>query len=353
MPESQLQQARESEEDAVIRIAGYRGRPYYDDSHLAGPAVYPDCLENMHRHTIRHRPMCVYIPEGIRAVVASTGTFLGPGTLSVLPTEILATVFLMTDMKTCLRLRQVNRFCRAIISNTVEYRVVVTHAVNMLASGLKMGFTVWHSFADVYRCMCTFLCANCGKVSHYVFLFDLERVCSHCLHRYLRYKIVTLASFAKASKRSRTTLARRVRVLSMMPHHSDRRRAIISYNEASQVVPNVDPGEGLGHFNIRPIWRMAACADLIFYDRTKRTGQGSLYCKGCVFRTEADCWLSMTLGYDMSDPAVRAAYSRGRVAYLPADFVAHFRDCEEAQKLWDEYHKGITRFWPNKLFRGI
>lgn len=163
-------------------------------------------------------PTIVNIPITMVTPVATSGPLLITGTLRILPTELMVLVCQSLDVKSCIRFRQVSRLYRELVSDMLEYKVVVREAPHLVTAGLCAGFAEWFTFGDMYRPMCLTQCEICGKLGPRIYLLHAVRCCRKCLLEDERFHTYTLVSFAQWAMLSEETIRKAgVRVFSSNP----------------------------------------------------------------------------------------------------------------------------------------
>lgn len=84
------------------------------------------------------------------------------GSLSGLPLELVFTICLELDVKSCLALRQVSSRAREIVTSLSEYSAVTTHALGVVQAVLWSGMASRVTFAELYRLLYTHECMICS-----------------------------------------------------------------------------------------------------------------------------------------------------------------------------------------------
>lgn len=90
-----------------------------------------------------------------------------------------------------------------------------------------------------------------------------------------------------------------------------------------------------------------ASAYLPFLDYASGTAFGTLNCRGCAFKRA-----EVNFNYTGNPREATMWATRASCDYMRAEFLAHFRECSEAQKLWSDSQEGkVTLVWPNRLVK--
>ncbi|OIW26354.1 hypothetical protein CONLIGDRAFT_671933 [Coniochaeta ligniaria NRRL 30616] len=323
----------ESEDSAIVRVTAF------PSSH------YPPCL-NFDFCPYDRRPNFVNMPTTMTTPAVSTEVFSGMGSLHRLPNELIIAVCLDLDIESTIRLRQVCRMSRALVSNMIEFKTLVREGSNIVVASMRTGMADWLTFAELYRAMCSQHCKACGKTGHYIYLLRAARWCLECLETEEQFRTVTLASFTRTAKLSEKKVRQAgVRVFNQIPSSGGKIRKLINFDDATSAMgtdPELDPGAGYLQWNYG-VGRHLSIALLPFFDKTTQTVYGTLRCRGCAFK-------HAKLLNASDDRGSQFWSAKASHDYMRADFLAHFRECVEAKELWDSSQAGkITLVWPNRL----
>ncbi|KYK56494.1 Cyclin-like F-box [Drechmeria coniospora] len=259
----------------------------------------------------------------------------GLGSLNRLPLELLHDVLLRLDTQSLFNFRQTNLRSRQVLHSMKQYRIVISHGLNLLCALLRTRLAVTVSLFDFYYALCTKLCTTCGEFGGFMSLLAWNRCCFVCLQNAPECQVKTLASVRKQFNMTKAEAVRlesfktlpgiysmeesayRSRVTVVSAHQA----AISSRQQRLHASAQVPPANGGRNQKLN---FMASCA-LPYYDgRTGKVEHG-ISCAGCQ--------LAFEKGITHSRGERWAVMARDKV-YARDDYLGHFRWCEQAQLLW-------------------
>ncbi|KAK4033202.1 hypothetical protein C8A01DRAFT_50181 [Parachaetomium inaequale] len=258
----------------------------------------------------------------IRASIATSfghASSRGLSVLDRLPLELLCDVVLRLDMHSVFKLRQASFRARQIVDALKEYRMVVSHGLNLLCALLRTRLAVAVSLSDFYSALCTESCALCDEFSGFISLPTWTRCCLGCLQKAPETQVRSLAGvrkrfrFTKAEVGSLQPFRTLPGIYTMDESAHKSRVTAVSLHQAMLLSGQQAQEQGQTQSaadceRARKYNFMGSCA-LPYYD--KRTGQ-------------------------VQHGARDKVYSR-------AGFLRHFRWCEHAQLLWRLSEDGTRR----------
>ncbi|KAK4237893.1 hypothetical protein C8A03DRAFT_34137 [Achaetomium macrosporum] len=312
---------REEQADDITRVAAYHRKDY----DLA--VIWFSASEH------------VLIRASIATSFGRTSNH-GLGVLERLPLEVLYDVVLRLDMQSLFKLRQTNLRARQIVDSLKEYRLVVSHGLNVFCALLRTGIATGVSLSDFYNALCTENCSICGEFSGFVSLPAWTRCCFACLQKAPETQVRSLARVRKRfrlRKRELDTLRPFKTLVGFYSRRETkyRRRTTAVSLQQAMLLSEQEPEEQ-GQARSAESWQalnynfMGSCA-LPYYD--KRTGQveQGVCCAGCQLAFEKGIIGARTEKW--------ASEARDKV-YSRAGFLEHFKWCEQAQLLWRTSEEG-------------
>jgi hypothetical protein len=246
-------------------------------------------------------------------------------------------------MQSVFRLRQTSLHAREIVDALKEYRMVVSHGLNLLCALLRTRLAVFVSLSDFYTALCTENCALCDEFSGFVSLPTWTRCCFECLRKAPETQIRSLASVRKQFRLPKAELAslRPFRTLpgkySMDESVYKSRVTAVSLHQAILLSGHraPQPGQAIpaNSERSRKYNFKGSCA-LPYYD--KRTGEveHGVSCAGCQLAIEK---------YIIGARAEAWAWEARDKVYSRVGFLERFRWCEQAQLLWRTSEEGTRR----------
>ncbi|KAI0101638.1 hypothetical protein GGR51DRAFT_529689 [Nemania sp. FL0031] len=318
---------REEQADAIVRVATYHRRDFGLSVIWFSPREH----------------------EGIRLSLAAPfprTSNTGLGSLDRLPLELLHDVFLRLDMRSLFSFRQTNLRSREMVDSLKQYRVVVSHGLNLLCALLRTRLAIGVSLLDFYHALCTKNCTLCGEFGGFISLLTWDRCCFQCLQVAPETQVQSLASARKKFRLTKVELDQLTSfktlpgVYTMDESVYKSRVAVVSVHQVILVFRQQPHALALAQaqaqaqladsgrnqkFNF-----MGSCA-LPYYDkRTDRVEYG-MSCAGCQLALEKGI-----IGYR----GETWAYEARDKAYAQDGFLDHFRWCEQAQLLWESSDEG-------------
>jgi hypothetical protein len=163
---------QEAVEDEIIRRAAKESQTPSDEQMMISP-----------------QEELAKIPTSITQYSPSQPAISRSGIIGRLPNELLSAVCHELDIESCLRLRHVNQWCRAVVSNLPEYRVISTHAQGFLLMLIRSRAAQSFTLLDIYSLMCLRDCTTetCDNLGHFIYLPIGARYCQYCIMKLKRY----------------------------------------------------------------------------------------------------------------------------------------------------------------------
>ncbi|KAM9875417.1 F-box domain-containing protein [Verticillium dahliae] len=310
--------------DAIVRASAYHRKDY--------------CRSVIWFSPREHVGICLSIGAPFRRT-----SYTGLGSLDRLPLELLHDVLLRLDMYTLLNFRQTNLRSRQTADSLKQYRMVVSHGLNLLCALLRTRLANGVSLIDFYDVLCTKACTFCGEFGGFMSLLTWNRCCFECLQDAPETQVQTLAAVRKRFHLAKAELdqlgsfktlpgiysmkesVHKSRITIVAVHHA----MLVSGqqpHEPAQALP-VNSGRNQ-KFNF-----MGSCA-LPYYDgRTGKVEHG-LSCAGCQLALEKDI---------IGSRGEKWAFEARDKVYAQDGFLEHFRWCEQAQLLWRSSGEGNNR----------
>lgn len=242
-------------------------------------------------------------------------------------------------MHSLFNLRQTNLRSRQTVDSLKQYRMVVSHGLNLFRASLRLAIDV--SLFDFYHALCTKACTFCNEFGGFISLLTWNRCCFTCLQRAPETQVQTLAAVRKQFHLTKAKISqlRSFKTLpgtySLQESVYKSRVAVVSVHQALLVsgqqphtLTQAANSERNQKFNF-----MGSCA-LPYYDKRTDKVEHGMSCAGC----------QLALEKDISGPMhkKRAFEVRDKV-YAQDGFLEHFRWCEQAQHLWRSSDQGKNR----------
>lgn len=260
------------DEDAVIRVTSYERKE------VGFPFIRFDA------------PRFSFIREALRTPFASPPQ-ADLGSMKNLPVEVLWQIFRPLSMASLIRLRQVNRRARQVVTAMKEYHIMMKYAIHVVLALDHVA--TWGYYtptpADLYDAMRQDSCTRCGKFGGYVSIWWWDRVCSQCVQREPH---VMGDGYNQLTPERLKRIDELFMLLAPLPH--------VKFDTKGQP-PQVDHG---------------------------------IYCVGCYSAPENDM-MRRHLGSRSVTDLQNCAYSR-------RGFLEHFRWCPESQALWEASQGGTV-----------
>ena len=122
---------------------------------------------------------------------------VGLVSLDRLPLEILYNTLFRLDMHSLFKVRQTNLRLRQTVDSLNQYRMVVSHGLNLLCALLRTRIAIGISLLDFYDALCTKACTLCGEFGGFISLLTWKRCCFKCLKGAPETQVQTLAAVRK------------------------------------------------------------------------------------------------------------------------------------------------------------
>ncbi len=309
---------REQDADAIVQAASYHRRDF-----PLSVMWFPG-REHLDIH-----------PSISTTFQRSTNTDLG--SLGRLPLETLYNVFFHLDMYSLFKFRQTNMRSREAVDSLIEYRMVVSHGLNLFCALLRTRVAIDVTLFDFYHMLCTKACTLCHEFGGFIFLPTWNRCCFKCLQGALETEVQTLASIRKQLHLGKAELSR-LRSFKTLPGIYTMDQSV--YKSRIAVVSVYQAALALGQPRLQANPRlnekfryMGSCA-LPHLDRKTGKVEHGISCAGCelafenkIIGSRAEKW---------------ASEARNKV-YAQDGFLEHFRWCQQAQVLWKSSGEGTKK----------
>lgn len=314
----------EEQTDAIVRTAAYHRKDY--------------CLSVIWYSPREHVDIRLSIATPFRRTSNA-----GLGSLDRLPLELLHDTLFRLDMHSLFKFRQINLRSRQMVDSLNQYRLVVSHGLNLFCALLRTRLAVGISLFDFYNALCTKACTLCGEFGGFISLLTWKRCCFKCLQGSPETQVQTLAAVRKQFHLSKVELDQ-LRSFKTLPgiysmeesiHKS--RIAIVSLHQAilacrrqphTLVQAQPASSERTQKFNF-----MGSCA-LPYYDKQTGKVEHGISCAGCQLALEKDI---------IGTRGEKWAFEARDKVYAQDGFLEHFRWCEQAQLLWRSSGEGKHR----------
>lgn len=258
-------------------------------------------------------------------------TSSGTGSLENLPSELIAIIGLRLDVASALAFTQASRRIRAVLATIPQYRQLEEHAFEVIWAMLQTGVANHISIAALHTTLVTHQCVFCGSFGGFVFLPTAARCCSRCLAGDSRFRMIPLHSLRNTTYKTHTQLSKLIPIVHSLPwiySYPRVEKKVRTYIAPAWLAAEALQGQmdevmldRLTRLYELPTWRFMASMRLPFLNQATGRPQLELMCKGCH--------VEYITGDKSSGP-----FERWNRVYLEEDFLNHFRECEEAQKLW-------------------
>lgn len=123
----------------------------------------------------------------------------GLGALDRLPLELLYEKLFQLDVYFLFKFRQVNLRSRQMIDSLKQYRMIVSHALNLLCALLRSRLAIDISILDFYNALCTKSCTLCGEFGGFISILGWKRCCFKCLQEAPATQCANSCSYSKAT----------------------------------------------------------------------------------------------------------------------------------------------------------
>ncbi|PYI35199.1 hypothetical protein BP00DRAFT_388968 [Aspergillus indologenus CBS 114.80] len=269
---------------------------------------------------------------------ATTSTL---GRLDILPTELVHGICLRLDIRSLFRFRQVNRRGQQIVRATRLYQAVIDHALEALCVILRTNTASWFTLSDLFEVLCTKECQFCGAFGGFLFLPSFARCCFTCIREdnlpgvlplsILKHRIKPRSGRRPGSIPTVRTLPG---IYAMDETPRKRRIAVVLRDAVNPL--------GLSDHCDNPRVQRSTSTTLLpymvttalpYFDRGSGAVQRGVSCSGCQIALEK--------ALDASRVGSAACAWRDKV-YSHDGFRDHFRDCQEARRLWELSGQGLS-----------
>lgn len=300
------------------------------------------------------------------------------GGLDVLPVETLDTVLRVSDLRTLLTLRLVNRQAKAVVETFTPYKHILTHTPHVVDIFTRTGVASHFTAVQVFDALGSDSCTICGRFGAFLWVPDCIRCCLPCVRVSPELMPMTERDAGAAFGLSRKALSTipimhtlpGVYTLSEIPYK--RRRRLLSRKRAREVAVEVHGGEeGLVSYinsNTSPakiaydqrvakwnatrscfgpnreinntidhVSRFLVTIHLPFFSSESRSTETGLSCKGCQAALERG------LKQVLSSVQVDTLLDRRDRTFTEEMFLNHLAVCTDAQRMWAEYHTSNGR----------
>jgi hypothetical protein len=267
----------------------------------------------------------------------------GLGSLDRLPLELLHDVLLHLDMHSLFNFRQIHLRSRLTVDSLKQYRMVVSHGLNLLCALLRTRLAIGVSLFEFYYALCTKACTLCGEFGGFISLLTWNRCCFTCLQEAPETQVQPLAAVRKQFHLTKAELdqLRSFKTLpgiySMNESLYKSRITVVSVHQAILVsgqqphaLAQAQPASSGRNqkFNF-----MGSCA-LPYYDRRTGRVEHGMSCAGCQLALQKDI---------IGSRGENWAFEARDKVYAQDGFLEHFRWCEQAQLLWRSSDEGNNR----------
>ncbi|KAF2027954.1 hypothetical protein EK21DRAFT_114303 [Setomelanomma holmii] len=99
------------------------------------------------------------------------------GTLNILPAEPQHLVLSHVDIATLFTFRQVNQSAMRLVNTMTNYKKAVLSAPSALRMAIAIGVHHNYTISVLFRALCDRHCADCGKLTHFLDVVTLRRIC--------------------------------------------------------------------------------------------------------------------------------------------------------------------------------
>ncbi|CAK7267023.1 hypothetical protein SEPCBS119000_002331 [Sporothrix epigloea] len=269
----------------------------------------------------------------------------GLGSLHKLPLELLYDVLFRLDMQSLFKFRQSSLRLRELITSLHEYQAVTTHGLNLVCALLRTRLADSVSLLDCYKALCTQTCELCGKFAGFISLLAWKRCCFRCLRMAPELQVQSLAATQKQFQLTKAEMGQLKTFKTLPGIYSMRertRRLRITVVCVHQAVPVVRE-DALAQWQpvaLPPlnILNFMGAVALPHHNAGSGKTEHGLSCAGCRLAFER-----RIIGY-RGEQWFLEALDR---LYSQAEFLEHFRWCEQAQRLWISSAEGTAQ--PSEL----
>ena len=279
----------------------------------------------------------------LTSTLSQRASSVGLGSLDSLPLELLHELLCCLDVYSVFKFRQINRSSRQLVESLGQYRLAVSHGLNLFCALLRTRLATDISLLSFYNALCTKACTLCGEFGGFMSLLMWKRCCFKCINEAPELQLQTLAASRKRYHLNKVHI-RQLRsfrslpgVYSMEEIVRKSRVVIVSVNQAILIskgrerpLAQIEPGNSkqTDIFNF-----MGSCA-LPYYDRLSGKVEHGISCAGCQLAIEK---------YIIGTRGEKWALDARDKVYAEDGFLEHFRWCAQAQLLWLSSDEGIKR----------
>lgn len=311
------------QDDAIIRVAGYRREDY---------AILTVCVS--------HSAHCVVKSSILTSSIVPRA---GLGAFDQLPVELLFQTLRHMDMQSLFNLRQTNLRARQLVDSLKEYKAAVSYGLTAYCALLRTELATHVTLLDFYRVLCSKECAFCGKFGGFVFLPTWIRCCFECIEEDPETRMVRVAEVRRLFRLSRTEVSQQRSfqslpglytegLYSMRRSYQQHRIKLVPYFPAMREFGDrLETGAAHSH---RPFWDpvhnfMASC-ELPYYDPQTQVVESGISCAGCE-RTEDGQPVGLNPPFGYNDLFDERPWSE---VFSREGYLKHFKICARAQALW-------------------
>ncbi|KAL5349770.1 hypothetical protein ACLOAV_004802 [Pseudogymnoascus australis] len=308
---------------AIIRTASYH-RKDFDIAVIS----FPDS-----EHQVVRTSISTSFPR-----FSSTST--NAGIFDRLPQELLNDIFLSLDINSLIKCRQVSLPLRQAIDCLPEYQAVSTHGIDALCALLRTRLAYNVSLSDFYQALCTSKCSLCSRFAGFISLPAWRRCCFVCLkleNPELQMLDVDLIhnnfGIYGAAIRKLTSFATLPGTYTTLHSVESKGLTIASTGQISRTYHERYALQRVGRVGFpqdSTLAYMATCA-LPYYDRQNGTADYGISCAAAQLTIEKTT-ASLT--------AMKVLYVARDTVYSKEEFLEHFKECEQAQLLWESSKDG-------------
>lgn len=260
------------------------------------------------------------------------------GMLGRLPVELLSVVLRKADIQSFFRFRQVNRRARILSTELSEYKLVSKYGLEGLQALLRAELACCFTIGHLYRILVTDRCSTCGGFGGLLFLFTAERCCFLCLLTSNHYRILPRYALAKLAHISEDRLDDlSIPSLRTVPgfyfnykKNTRRPEHLLQEETATQTLLAIgaiseDTMRDLRRRREQRDQRLMTATAFPCYSLENGALERGVCCRGCQLRLEPPT----------DEPDARDTL------FSMQGYLSHFKQCEEAQRLWAQSDRGI------------
>ncbi|KAL4873624.1 hypothetical protein BDV12DRAFT_207475 [Aspergillus spectabilis] len=308
-----------------VRKDMVRGCSYHRlDFDLAVASVNPTSHEPVRASLIQHTPASASL-----------------GDLQVLPLEILREICLHLDIASLFSIRHVNKQARSMVHALHPYRRIINHALDTLCVVFRTTTASHFTLSDLTRALNTKKCHTCGSFAHFIFLPTLSRTCLGCLQEAPQFHVLSQADLKKkcTMKAIINHVSKSVPPLKTLPgkyrlDQISQTKSMLLFSErlvnsALRVPHSTKPSS---HWEAN-ILRLMAATTMPYVDPVTGDVEIGVSCAGCQIAVDEVDDEGAFLSFEFMNGG--DLYRQRDMVYSEEEFLAHFKECRQAQKLWD------------------